>query len=89
MQSDDFEDHLAETLVTRPLIEQAKGVLALASCETPQQAFAALRRASQEHDVHVHDLASALVDAAAGRTPGDPQLRKVIWHEWGSDFPNC
>jgi AmiR/NasT family two-component response regulator len=89
MHSDDFEDHLAETLVTRPLIEQAKGVLAMARCVPPEHAFGELRRACENHEVPVGDLASALVAAASGRTPEDPQLRKVIWHEWGSDFPNC
>lgn len=89
MQSDDFEDQLNHTLVTRPLIEQAKGVLAMARCATPDQAFGELRRASETHDVQVRALASALVTAASGGTPDDPQVRKVIWHEWGSDFPNC
>lgn len=89
MHSDDFEDHLTETLVTRPLIEQAKGVLATVGCATPEEAFAELRRASEEHEVPLRELASALVTTAAGETPADPRLRKVIWQEWGDDFPDC
>lgn len=89
MHSDDFEDHLADTLLTRPLIEQAKGVLALARCVAPDQAFTELQRASETHQVSVRELASAVVTTAAGRTPPDPQLRKVIWREWGNDFSNC
>lgn len=89
MHSDDFEDHLTETLVTRPIIEQAKGAIALAQCVLPDQAFAQLRRASATHQVSVRELASAVVTAASGRRPPDPQLRKVIWWEWGSGFSNC
>jgi hypothetical protein len=89
MHSDDFEDHLAVTLVTRPLVEQAKGVLAMARCATPAQAFEELRRASRFHEVELPELASAVVTAASGGTPEDPQLRKVIWHEWDDVLPDC
>lgn len=89
MHDDSFEDHLSETLITRPLIEQAKGVIAMAQCLAPEEAFTELRRASETHQVPVRELASALVTAASGRRPPDPQLRKVIWREWGSEFPNC
>lgn len=89
MHSHDFEDHLKDTLVTRPLIEQAKGVITLAQCVPPEQAFTELKRASVSHEVPVRELASALVTAAAGRTPPDPELRKVIWYEWGGDLRRC
>jgi response regulator NasT len=89
MHSDDFEDHLAETLVTRPLIEQAKGVLATVRCASPEEAFAELRRVADAHEVPLSDLAAALVTAAAGETPSDPELRKVIWHEWSKELPDC
>lgn len=89
MHSDDFEEHLAQTLVIRPIIEQAKGVIAMVQCVLPEQAFTQLRSASDTHQVSLRELASAVVAAASGRRPPDPQLRKVIWWEWGSGFPNC
>lgn len=89
MHRDDFEDQLAETLVTRPLIEQAKGVLVMAHCLNPAQAFTQLKRASAAHEVPVRDLASALVTFASGHTPDDPRLRKILWQEWGNAPRNC
>lgn len=79
-----FEEHLNAALATRPTIEQAKGVLVTLRSATPEQAFAELRHASQMHNVKLRQLAGALVETAAGRTPGDPALRKVIWLEWGT-----
>ncbi len=89
MQSDDFEDNLKTSLVTRPVMEQAKGVLVGARCATPEEAFAELRDVSQAHDVNVNELAAALVEVAAGRTPEDPMLRKIVWQEWSDALPTC
>ena len=86
-RDEDFEAHLNAALVTRPTIEQAKGVLVTLRCATPDQAFAELRHASQTHNVKLRRLAEALVETASGRTPDDPELRKVIWQEWGRLFP--
>ena len=83
----DFEEHLNAALVTRPTIEQAKGVLVTLRSATPDQAFAELRHASQTHNVKLRQLANALVETASGRTPDNPELRKVIWQEWGTLFP--
>lgn len=82
-----FEAHLSAALVTRPTIEQAKGVLVTLRSATPDQAFAELRHASQTHNVKLRQLADALVETASGRTPDNPELRKVIWQEWGMLFP--
>lgn len=89
MHADEFEEQLSEALVTRPVIEQAKGILASARCATPEQAFEELRFVSQTHNVKVNALASALVETASGRTPDDPLLRKVIWQEWADVLPGC
>ncbi len=86
MDSNDFHDHLDAALVTRPVIEQAKGVLTGTRCATPEQAFAELRYVSQNHNVKLHELATALVDIASGRDTDNPVLRKVIQHEWGNLF---
>jgi two-component system, response regulator / RNA-binding antiterminator len=88
MRSDEFEAHLHAALVTRPVIEQAKGILVLARCLTPQQAHAQLQRTSRMHDVDLSALAAALVLVAGGRSPGDPLLRKVVWQEWGDVVPS-
>lgn len=83
MSNDDFEAQLNEALCTRPGIEQAKGVLATLRHSTPQQAFEELSYVSQQHNVKIYELASALVDTAAERTPADQKARAVIWVEWG------
>ena len=51
---------------------------------TPDQAFGELRYASQTHNVKLRELARALVETAAGRTPDNAELRKVICPEWGT-----
>lgn len=84
---DDFEDQLSSALITRPAIEQAKGVLVTLRCATPDQAYAELRQVSDTNNVTVRDLAAALVTAAAGFAPDDPALRKVVWHQWGHMLP--
>jgi hypothetical protein len=56
---------LAAQVASRPVIEQAKGILmAQAGC-TEQQAFALLRRASQRANVPVRQLAAQIVARAA------------------------
>jgi two-component system, response regulator / RNA-binding antiterminator len=86
-RGEDFEEHLNAALVTRPAIEQAKGVLVALRSATPDKAFAELHHACRTHNVEVGELAGALVETAAGRRPGNPELRKVIWHEWGTLLP--
>jgi anti-sigma regulatory factor (Ser/Thr protein kinase) len=87
-REDDFEEHLSAALVTRPTIEQAKGILVTLRSATPDQAFAELRHASQTHNVRLRHLAEALVETASGRTPDSPELRNIISEEWGRLFPH-
>ena len=87
--SDEFEAYLDATLVARPAIEQAKGILVGALCDTPDRAQQELRRVAGEHGVDLNALAAALVDTAAGGTPDDPLLRKIIWQEWSEVLPDC
>lgn len=87
--TDDFEQHLTDALVTRPVIEQAKGVLVGAHCAAPEKAYDELMRVSRAHDVELHDLAAAVVDVAAGGRPASPLLRKVVWQEWGDALSAC
>ena len=86
---DEFDEQLEAALVTRPVIEQAKGIIVGVGCATPEEAHAELRHVSQQHDIKLNALAGALVDIAAGRDPDNPLLRKVVWQEWGNVLPNC
>jgi len=89
MQTDDFEDHLSSAMVTRPVLEQAKGVLVSARCATPEEAHEEIRRVAQAHDVRVKDLAAALIEVASGDHPDNPLLRKIVWQEWSDVLPDC
>lgn len=58
---------LKAQLATMPVIEQAKGILvARAGCD-PDEAFHLLRRASQQANVPVRDLAARLVEQSISR----------------------
>nr|CAA9344384.1 MAG: hypothetical protein AVDCRST_MAG46-2191 [uncultured Nocardioidaceae bacterium] len=70
--TENFQGQLEAAMVTRPLIEQGKGVLIGTRCETPDQAFAELQHVSQNHNVKLNLLAGALVDLACGRDVDDP-----------------
>ena len=61
---DEFAEDLQAALGTRPVIEQAKGVLIALRGSTADQAFAELRHVSQTHNMKLNALAAALVDAA-------------------------
>ena len=80
---DRFAEDLEAALQTRPVIEQAKGVLIGLHGLTPEQAFAALVCVSQNHNVKVHLLSDALVDAAGGRPVEDPAAARALMSEWG------
>ncbi|MGZ4495009.1 MAG: ANTAR domain-containing protein [Nocardioides sp.] len=89
MQSDDFEDQLDSTLVARPLIEQAKGVIVGVDCATPDEALDQLRQVSVAWDVPLSDLAEALVAVAGGRHPEDPALEELVRRQWRDVLPTC
>jgi len=56
---------LQARLASMPVIEQAKGVIMAQSGWTEEQAFDALRRASQRENIKVRDLATMVVARAA------------------------
>ncbi|MFG3259183.1 ANTAR domain-containing response regulator [Streptomyces sp. NPDC048172] len=61
---------LQHALDSRVLIEQAKGMLAERSGQTPDEAFAALRRYARANRRKLHDLARAILDGSErGPTP--------------------
>jgi hypothetical protein len=72
-------DQMLELLASRAAIEQAKGaIMALRRCP-PEEAWQTLRRASQEFNVKVRELAVALVEHLGGhpahRPEGTPEIR--------------
>ena len=84
-----FERRLAAAMKTRPVIDQAKGILIGVHCETPEAAFAELKYVSEQSCVKVSELAAALVEMAAGREIDDARLAKVVRAEWGNRLPQC
>ena len=85
----DFDAQLEAAMATRPVIEQAKGVLVTARSMSPDQAFSELRYVSMQHNVKLNELAEALVAMVGGHQDVDPCLGKIIGHEWGGIVPNC
>ena len=60
-------DQLQEAMLSRAVIEQAKGVLMAEQRCTPDEAFDLLRQASQRENVKVRDIAQRIVDDQASR----------------------
>ncbi|WP_439379431.1 ANTAR domain-containing protein [Amycolatopsis lexingtonensis] len=72
-------DQMLELLASRAAIEQAKGaIMAVRRCP-PDEAWQTLRRASQEFNVKVRELAVALVEHVGGvavaQPEGTPEIR--------------
>ncbi len=84
-----FEGRLAAALKTRPIIDQAKGILVGLRCESPDAAFAELKQVAERNGVKVNVLAAALVELAAGRQIADAALAGVVRREWGDWLPAC
>jgi hypothetical protein len=61
---------LQARLASMPVIEQAKGIIMARQGWSEDQAFEALRRASQRENVKVRDLAATIVARAARPAPG-------------------
>jgi len=64
---------LQERLASMPVIEQAKGILMAQYGWPEDQAFDALRRASQRDNIKVRGLAAMLVAGAARQAPARPR----------------
>ncbi|MEU7787386.1 ANTAR domain-containing protein [Amycolatopsis sp. NPDC049159] len=71
-------DQMLELLASRAAIEQAKGaIMAVRRCP-PDEAWQTLRRASQEFNVKVRELAVALVEhLGGGVAPQPPGTREI------------
>jgi hypothetical protein len=63
---------LQEALASRSTIDQALGVLMTQNHCTRDQAFAILRRASQNRNVKLRDVAGAIIERFTGHQPQQP-----------------
>ena len=63
----DEVQNLRAALRTRPVIEQAKGILMAERGCTPDEAFEMLSAASQRENRKIRDIAQAMVDRAQPR----------------------
>jgi hypothetical protein len=74
----DRTEQLLDLLQSRAALEEAKGiVIALRRCD-PDEAWATLRRASQQFNVKVRELAVALVELLAGAPAPQPGGDRTI-----------
>jgi hypothetical protein len=74
----DRTEQMLDLLQSRAALEEAKGiVIALRRCD-PDEAWATLRRASQQFNVKVRELAVALVELLAGAPAPQPDGDRVI-----------
>ncbi|WP_244211245.1 ANTAR domain-containing protein [Amycolatopsis kentuckyensis] len=74
----DRTEQMLDLLQSRAALEEAKGiVIALRRCD-PDEAWNTLRRASQEFNVKVRELAVALVELLAGAPAPQPQGERTI-----------
>ena len=65
-------DQLRSSLASRTVIDQALGVIMAQERCTPAYAFAILQAASQNTNVKLRDLASAIVTGVSGERPQPP-----------------
>ncbi|MGW5715347.1 ANTAR domain-containing protein [Amycolatopsis sp. NPDC003865] len=74
----DRTEQMLDLLQSRAALEEAKGiVMALRRCD-PDEAWATLRRASQQFNVKVRELAVALVELLAGAPAPQPAGDRTI-----------
>ncbi|WIY01282.1 ANTAR domain-containing protein [Amycolatopsis mongoliensis] len=74
----DRTEQILDLLQSRAALEEAKGiVIALRRCD-PDEAWATLRRASQQFNVKVRELAVALVELMAGAPAPQPDGDRTI-----------
>jgi len=69
--ADERASHLEQALVSRSTIDQAIGVLMTQNQCTPDVAFGILRRASQNRNVKLRDVAATLIERFTGHPATD------------------
>jgi len=76
-------DQLQQALATRPVIEEAKGMLMLARGCGADEAFAALRQISQRTNIKLHDVATVIVAVGSRTEPNlaDDRVVQLVLRE--------
>jgi GAF domain-containing protein len=67
----DMSRHLQNALASRAVIDQALGIVMGQNRCTADEAFELLRRASQNRNVKLRDIAAEMVTAVSGQPPAD------------------
>ncbi|GGX60746.1 ANTAR domain-containing response regulator [Streptomyces anandii] len=85
-------EQLREAMVTRPVIDQARGILMAAHSCTPEQAWDILREASQRSNTKLRAVAAAVTAGAVPDGPAPPEgirkaLRTAISRATGPEAP--
>ena len=71
-EADERVSHLEQALASRSTIEQALGVLMTQNQCTRDSAFGILRRASQNRNVKLRDVAATIIERFTGHPAADP-----------------
>ncbi len=72
-------EQLRQAIVTRPVIDQARGVLMAACSCSPDQAWDVLREASQLSNTKLREVAAVVTAEAGGGDPlPSPELRRAL-----------
>jgi hypothetical protein len=71
-EADERASHLEQALVSRSTIDQALGVLMAQNKCTPDEAFGILRRASQNRNVKLRDVAAMIIERFTGHSAAEP-----------------
>jgi len=72
VEADERASHLEQALATRSTIDQALGVLMSQNRCTRDAAFGILRRASQNRNVKLRDVAATIIERFTGHPAADP-----------------
>ena len=72
IEADERASQLEQALVARSIIDQALGVLMSENRCTRETAFGILRRASQNRNVKLRDVAATIIERFTGHAAADP-----------------
>ena len=72
IEADERASQLEQALVARSIIDQALGVLMSQNRCTREAAFGILRRASQNRNVKLRDVAATIIERFTGHPAADP-----------------
>lgn len=70
----EFGQDLRAALATRPVIDQALGIIMAQQRCDAESAFEILRRASQNRNVKLHAVARDIIEAISGKPPSTPSF---------------